>query len=110
MICKIKFHISQVYSNLSLSRYGISRRTVPLLLNGGSFSKSSAPPVFLEDENHFQKSARVVPILPQFTMEPHEPIFEKYSHLRREKGRVLMLSPGLYGGLYGQNLPSPIQI
>ena len=31
--------------------------TVGLLLNGGSFSKASAPPLFLEDENIFQKSA-----------------------------------------------------
>ena len=29
--------------------------TVPLLLNGGSFSKASAPPLFLEDDNIFQK-------------------------------------------------------
>ena len=36
----------------------------------------SAPPLFLEDENIFQKSARVVPILVQFPMEPREPIFE----------------------------------
>jgi hypothetical protein len=34
--------------------------TVPLLTNGGSFSKASAPPLFLEDENIFQKSAFVV--------------------------------------------------
>jgi hypothetical protein len=32
------------------------------------------------------------------------PIFEKSSHLR-EKGGVLIFSPGLYVGLYGQNLP-----
>ena len=72
--------------------------TVSLLINGGSFSK--------EDENIFQKSARVVPVIlvPQFQMEPREPIFEKCSHLRK-KGGVLMLFPGLCGGLYGQNLP-----
>jgi hypothetical protein len=33
---------------------------VPLLINGGSFSKASAPPLFLEDENIFQKSASMV--------------------------------------------------
>jgi hypothetical protein len=49
-----------------------------LLINGGSFSK--------EDENIFQKSARVVPVIPQFQMEPREPIFEKCSHLRKKKG------------------------
>ena len=34
--------------------------TVPLLLNGGSFSKASAPPLFFGDENFFQKSATLV--------------------------------------------------
>jgi hypothetical protein len=52
--------------------------------------KKSAPPLFLRDENIFQKSARVVLILFQFRIEPREPIFEKCSHLR-EKGGVLML-------------------
>ena len=54
--------------------------TVSLLINGGSFSK--------EDENIFQKSARVVPVIlvPQFQMEPREPIFEKCSHLRKKRG------------------------
>jgi hypothetical protein len=47
---------------------------VPLRLNGGVFLKASAPPLFLEDENFFQKLARVVEIL-----------------LLREKGGVLML-------------------
>jgi hypothetical protein len=68
-----------------------------LLINGGSFPK--------EDENIFQKSACVVPVIPQFHLEPREPIFEKCSHLRKKKGGVLMLFPGLCGGLYGQNLP-----
>jgi hypothetical protein len=36
----------------------------------------SAPPLFLEDENIFQKSARVVVILLQFHLQPREPIFE----------------------------------
>ena len=36
----------------------------------------SAPPLFLEDENIFQKSARVVRILLQFRTVPREPIFE----------------------------------
>ena len=35
---------------------------------------------------------------------PWRPIFEKCSHLR-EKGKVLIFFPGLYGWLYGQNLP-----
>jgi hypothetical protein len=30
--------------------------TAPLLLNEGSFSKASAPPLFLEDENILNKS------------------------------------------------------
>jgi hypothetical protein len=52
--------------------------------------KKTAPPLFLEEENIFQKSARVVLILLQFRIEPREPSFEKCSHLR-EKGGVLML-------------------
>jgi hypothetical protein len=62
---------------------------VPLLINEGSFSKASAP-LFLEDENIFQKSAPLVVILLQFLVQPWRPIFEKSSHLR-EKGGVLML-------------------
>ena len=52
--------------------------------------KKSAPPLFLEDENIFQKSAPLVPWGIRFPMVPTEPIFEKSSHLR-EKGGVLML-------------------
>ena len=33
-----------------------------------------------------------------------EAVFEKCSHIR-EKDRVLIFGFGLYGGLYGQNLP-----
>jgi hypothetical protein len=77
---------------------------VPLLINEGLFSKASAPPIFLEDEDIFQKSAREVPIIYQFRVVPREPIFEKCSHLR-EIGGVLIFFSGLYGGLYGQNLP-----
>jgi hypothetical protein len=40
----------------------------------------------------------------EIELQPWSPIFEKSSHLR-EKGGVLIFSPGLYGGLYGQNLP-----
>jgi hypothetical protein len=36
----------------------------------------SAPPLFLEDEDIFQKSARVVRILFQFRTVLREPIFE----------------------------------
>ena len=52
--------------------------------------KKSAPPLFPEDENFFQKSARVVPWGIRFPMVPRRPIFEKSFHLR-EKGGVLML-------------------
>jgi hypothetical protein len=52
--------------------------------------KKSAPRLFLEDENIFQKSAPLVALLRQFRVQPTEPIFEKCSHLR-EKGGVLML-------------------
>ena len=52
--------------------------------------KKSAPPLFLEDENFFQKSATLVVGVLQFRLQPTWPIFEKSSHLR-EKGGVLML-------------------
>ena len=52
--------------------------------------KKSAPPLFLEDENIFQKSASVVAPEIAVEVQPRRPIFEKSSHLR-EKGGVLML-------------------
>ena len=52
----------------------------------------------------FQKSATLVRFLLQFRTVPTWPIFEKCSHLREIEG-VLIFLPGLYGGLYGQNLP-----
>ena len=52
--------------------------------------KQSAPPLFLEDENIFKKSASVVPRGIEFLMVPRRLIFEKCSHLQ-EKGGVLML-------------------
>ena len=63
-----------------------------------------APPLFLEDENFFQKSATLVERGIEIEFQPTWPIFEKCSHLR-EKGGVPIFFPGLYGGLYGQNLP-----
>jgi hypothetical protein len=48
------------------------------------------PSLFLEDENIFQKSARVVLVGIEVELESRETIFEKCSHLR-EKGGVLML-------------------
>ena len=66
--------------------------------------KNQHPPLFLEDENIFQKSATMVPRGTAVELVPSWPIFEKSSHLR-EKGGVLIFFPGLYGGLYGQNLP-----
>jgi hypothetical protein len=52
--------------------------------------KKSAPPLFLGDENFFQKSATLVQSKIEFWIVPTWPIFEKSSHLR-EKGGVLML-------------------
>ena len=43
---------------LNLNLVNIS--TVSLIINEGSFSKASAPPLFLEDENIFQKSVSMV--------------------------------------------------
>jgi hypothetical protein len=45
---------------------------------------SISTPIFLEDENIFQKSASMVPILLHCPMEPRRPIFEKCSHLREK--------------------------
>ena len=52
--------------------------------------KKSGPPLFLEDENIFQKSASVVVGGIAVELQPRRPIFEKCSHLR-EKGGVPML-------------------
>jgi hypothetical protein len=48
--------------------------------------KNSAPPLFHEDENIFQKSATLVVIILQFRLQPTWPIFEKCSHLREGAG------------------------
>jgi hypothetical protein len=48
--------------------------------------EKSAPPLFLGDENIFQKSAPLVPWGIEFPMKPTEPIFEKCSHLREKGG------------------------
>ena len=66
--------------------------------------KSISTPPFSRRWELFQKSGSMVVILLQFRLQPWRPIFEKCSHLR-EKGGVLVFFPGLYGGLYGQNLP-----
>ena len=50
----------------------------PTTQTGG---KHQHPPLFLEDENIFQKSARVVLGVIAVELEPREPIFEKCSHL-----------------------------
>ena len=50
--------------------------------------KKSAPPLFLEDENFFQKSASMVVSGIAIELQPWSPIFEKCSHLRA-KGGVL---------------------
>jgi hypothetical protein len=51
-----------------------------MVLYGTTYSKYAliwvSTPLFLEDEDIFQKSARVVGILLQFRVQPREPIFE----------------------------------
>jgi hypothetical protein len=71
-----------------------------LLLNEGSFSKASAPPLFLEEENIFQKSATM-----WNSPWNHRDRFLKNVLLFEKKEGVLIFFPGVYGGLYGQNLP-----
>ena len=65
--------------------------------------KSISTPPF-EDENIFQKSATLVVSGIVIELQPTWPIFEKCSHLREKWGGADFF-PGLYGGLYGQNLP-----
>jgi hypothetical protein len=71
-ILNLEYRYSCVYTLLTRhlkfrAYYMGTRDTVSLLINDGSFSKASAPPFpFLEDENIFPKSARVVLILLQF--------------------------------------------
>jgi hypothetical protein len=60
--------------------------------------KASAPPLFLGDENFFQKSAMLVERVIAIEFQPTWTIFEKCPHLR-EKGGVQIFFPGLYGGL-----------
>ena len=53
---------------------------VSYILYGTTYSEyakfRSAPPLFLEDEDIFQKSASVVQILQQFPIVPRRPIFD----------------------------------
>ena len=49
-------------------------------------AKKSAPPLFLEDENIFQKSATLVLFRIVIETVPMWPIFEKCSHLREIEG------------------------
>jgi hypothetical protein len=97
------------FEELMITNFRTMRRThhtVDLLLNGGSFSKSSAPPLFLEDEIIFQKSATMVPWGIQFPMEPSWPNFEKCSH-HREKGGADFFSGFVWWVVWAE---SPIQI
>jgi hypothetical protein len=52
--------------------------------------RKSAPPLFLEDEKNFQKSATMVERRIGVEFQPRRPILEKCSHLRENRG-VLML-------------------
>ena len=63
--------------------------------------KKSAPPLFLEDENFFQKSASMVEHGIAIEFQPWSPIFEKSSHLR-EKGGVLIFSRVCMVGCIGR--------
>ena len=69
--------------------------------------KKSAPPLFLKDENFFQKSARVVEILLQFRVQPRRLIFEKCSHLREKGGGADFLPGFVWWVVWAE---SPIQI
>ena len=63
--------------------------------------KKSAPPLFLGDENFFQKSATLVQSKIESWIVPTWPIFEKSSHLR-EKGGVLIFSRVFMVGCMGR--------
>jgi hypothetical protein len=96
LVCRSKFRSTAMYTHGCVYTHS----TVALLINGGYFKSISTPPLSQRWE-HFSKIGHLVPIIQQFQLEPREPIFEKCSHL----WGVLMLFPGLCGGLYGQNLP-----
>ena len=49
--------IIRVPPGLGINPLYAALRTVPLLINEGSFSKAPAPPLFLGDENIFQRQA-----------------------------------------------------
>jgi hypothetical protein len=68
------------------------------------FKKHQHPPFFSKMRPYFKKSATLVAPGLAIDVQPTWRIFEKCSHLR-EKGGVLIFSPGFYGGVYGQNLP-----
>ena len=72
---------------------------VPTDLTENPYGKKT---LFFKDAT--QKSAPLVVGGLAIELQPWSPIFEKSSHLR-EKGGVLIFFPGLYGELYGQNLP-----
>ena len=55
----------------------------------GRFQKASTLPLFLEDENIFQKLTSLVQFLLQFRTVPTLPIFEKCSHLREIGGMLI---------------------
>ena len=69
--------------------------------------KKSAPPLFLEDENIFQKSASVVVGGIAVRLQLRRPIFEKSSHLR-EKRKGADFFPGFVWWVVWAE--SPIQI
>jgi hypothetical protein len=72
---KSKFSITKFRSDIQLYIEACIYCTGQPIPNMPNFGHISTP-LFLEDEDIFQKSARVVLILLQFRLEPHEPIFE----------------------------------
>jgi hypothetical protein len=107
-------HITQhIDSRLFLSYPHLHRKvfsTVPLLLNEGSFLKASAPPLFLEDENFFQKSATLVPREIRFPMYQRGRFLKKVL-IFEKKGGVLISPPGfVWWVLYKFNLHTNLKI
>jgi hypothetical protein len=76
----------------------------------GRFKKHQHPPLFLEDENFFQKSATLIVSRIVIEFQPTWPIFEKCSHLRENKRGGADLFPGFVWWVVHLWAESPIQI
>ena len=92
-----------VYLNIPVLNFSLARSTTVVQLYSwpcswlycafapklGFVFKSISNPPFSQRWEHFEKLARVVPFLLEFRVVPHEPIFQKCSHLRQKWGALI---------------------